>query len=86
MPRWFRRVLVSLRRANVFFLLEAAASTTLALMLAVSWLTVTGSSAEGQILPSRLTSSLLIGTLVPAMALQILWGRRLAIRRAAKSV
>ncbi|MBF9150062.1 HAMP domain-containing protein [Novosphingobium sp. 1Y9A] len=86
MPRWFRRVLVSLRRANVFFLLEAAASTTLALMLAVSWLTVTGSSGEGQILPSRLTSSLLIGTLVPAMALQILWGRRLAIRRAAKSV
>ena len=86
MPRWFRRVLVSLRRANVFFLLEVAASTTLALMLAVSWLTVTGSSGEGQILPSRLTSSLLIGTLVPAMALQILWGRRLAIRRASRSV
>ncbi|MGV3511977.1 MAG: sensor histidine kinase [Novosphingobium sp.] len=86
MPRWFRRVLVSLRRANVFFLLEVAASTTLALMLAVSWLTVTGSSGEGQMLPSRLTSSLLIGTLVPAMALQILWGRRLAIRRAARSV
>lgn len=55
-------------------------------MLAVSWLTLTSSSAEGQILPSRLTSSLLIGTLVPAMALIILVGRRLAIRRAAQSV
>lgn len=86
MPRWYRRVLVSLRRANVFFLLEVAASTILALMLAVSWLTVTASSTEGQILPSRLTSSLLIGTLVPAMALLVLAGRRLAIRRAARSV
>jgi two-component system nitrogen regulation sensor histidine kinase NtrY len=86
MPRWYRRVLVSLRRANVFFLLEVAASTILALMLAVSWLTVTASSTEGQILPSRLTSSLLIGTLVPAMALLVLTGRRLAIRRAARSV
>jgi two-component system, NtrC family, nitrogen regulation sensor histidine kinase NtrY len=86
MPRWVRRMAVGLRRANVFFLLEVAASTVLALMLAVSWLTVTGSGSEGQILPSRLTSSLLIGTLVPAMALQILWGRRLAIRRAAQSV
>lgn len=86
MPRWYRRVLVSLRRANVFFLLEVAASTILTLMLAVSWLTVTASSTEGQILPSRLTSSLLIGTLVPAMALLVLAGRRLAIRRAAKSV
>lgn len=86
MPRWVRRLAVSLRRANVFFLLEVTASTIFALMLAVSWLTVTGSGSEGQILPSRLTSSLLIGTLVPAMALQILWGRRLAFRRAAKSV
>ncbi|MFN3469670.1 MAG: HAMP domain-containing protein, partial [Novosphingobium sp.] len=86
MPRWFRRLLVALRRANVFFLLELAASTILVLMLSVSWLTVTGSSGEGQILPSRLTSSLLIGTLVPAMTLLVLAGRRLAIRRAARSV
>ncbi len=86
MPRWFRRLLVALRRANVFFLLELAASTILVLMLSVSWLTVTGSTGEGQILPSRLTSSLLIGTLVPAMTLLVLAGRRLAIRRAARSV
>lgn len=55
-------------------------------MLSVSWLTLSGPSAQGAILPSRLTSSLLIGTLVPAMALLVLAGRRLAIRRAAKSV
>lgn len=86
MPRWWRRVLVSLRRANVFFLLEIAAATILGLMVVTSWLTVTGTATEGQILPSRLTSSLLIGTLVPAMALLVLGGRRLAIRRAAQSV
>ncbi len=86
MPRWWRRVLVSLRRANVFLLLEIAASAIFALMVAVSWLTVTGSSEQGQILPSRLTSSLLIGTLVPAMALLVLGGRRLAIRRATRSL
>ncbi|MBB3861197.1 two-component system nitrogen regulation sensor histidine kinase NtrY [Novosphingobium hassiacum] len=86
LPRWWRRVLVTLRRANVFLLLEGATATVLALMVAVSWLTVTGSSEEGQVLPSRLTSTLLIGTLVPAMALLILGGRRLAIRRATRSV
>lgn len=86
MPRWYRRALLSLRRANVFFLLEVAATTILALMLSVSWLTLTGASSDGQILPSRLTSSLLIGTLVPAMALLVLGGRRLAIRRATKSL
>lgn len=79
-------MLVTLRRANVFLLLEGATATVLALMVAVSWLTVTGSSEEGQVLPSRLTSTLLIGTLVPAMALLILGGRRLAIRRATRSV
>jgi two-component system nitrogen regulation sensor histidine kinase NtrY len=86
MPRWWRRVLVSLRRANFLLLLELTASAIFALMVAVSWLTVTGSSNEGQILPSRLTSTLLIGTIVPAMALLVLGGRRLAIRRASRSL
>ena len=86
MPRWWRRVLVSMRRANLFLLLEIAAAAVLALMVATSWLTLTASSGEGQILPSRLTSSLLVGTLVPAMTLLVLGGRRLAIRRASRSV
>lgn len=85
-PRWFRRALVGLRRANFLLLLELTCAAILVLMLSVSWLTLSGPSAQGAILPSRLTSSLLIGTLVPAMALLVLAGRRLAIRRAAKSV
>ena len=85
-PRWYRRLLVVMRRANVFLLLELTASLALVLMLAVTWMALAGSGNTNQLLPSRLTSSLLIGTLVPAMALIILIGRRLALRRAARTV
>ncbi|WP_157083189.1 sensor histidine kinase [Novosphingobium lentum] len=85
-PRWSRRLLVWSRRANVFAMLEFAVAAVLAIMLVVSWLAVSSSEGRGQLLASRLTSSLLIGTLVPAMALMMLYGRRMAIRRAALSV
>ena len=85
-PRWYRRLLVVLRRANVFLLLEMTATMALALMVAVTWLALSASGNANQLLPSRLTASLLIGTLVPAMALIVLIGRRLALRRAAQSV
>lgn len=85
-PRWWRKVLVALRRANVFFVLELVAVFVLVLMLWTSWVTVTANSDSNQILPSRLTSVLLVGTLVPAMALIVMGGRRVALRRAAKSL
>jgi two-component system, NtrC family, nitrogen regulation sensor histidine kinase NtrY len=75
-----------MRRANVFFLLELTAALALMLMLVVSWMALSGSSNTNQLLPSRLTTSLLIGTLVPAMALIVLIGRRLALLRAARGV
>jgi two-component system nitrogen regulation sensor histidine kinase NtrY len=46
----------------------------------VSWQTVTADSTANQLLPARLTSVLLVGSLVPAMALIVLGGRRLALR------
>ena len=85
-PRWYRRLLVALRRANVFLLLEMTATMALALMVTVTWMALSASGNANQLLPSRLTASLLIGTLVPAMALIVLIGRRLALRRAARSV
>jgi two-component system nitrogen regulation sensor histidine kinase NtrY len=85
-PRWYRRLLVAMRRANVFLLLEMTATLALTLMITVTWLTLSASGNANQLLPSRLTASLLIGTLVPAMALIVLIGRRLALRRAARSV
>ncbi|MDE2561855.1 MAG: HAMP domain-containing protein [Sphingomonadales bacterium] len=85
-PRWWRRLLVALRRANIFLVLELASALVLATMLTVSWMALTNSHTASSLLPSRITSSLLIGTLVPAMALIVLIGRRMALRRAARSV
>jgi two-component system nitrogen regulation sensor histidine kinase NtrY len=85
-PRWYRRLLVAMRRANVFLLLEMTATMALALMVTVTWMALSSNDTANQLLPSRLTASLLIGTLVPAMALIVLIGRRLALRRAARSV
>lgn len=79
-------MLVTLRRANIFLVLEIVSAGVLAVMLAVSWISLTNSQTSTELLPSRLTSSLLIGTLVPAMALIVLIGRRIALRRAAQSV
>ncbi len=75
-----------MRRANVFLLLEMTAVMALALMITITWMALSSSGNANQLLPSRLTASLLIGTLVPAMALIVLFGRRLALRRAARSV
>jgi two-component system nitrogen regulation sensor histidine kinase NtrY len=79
-------LLVGLRRANVFLLLEIAAAVTLALMLWVSWVAVAANSASNKLLPAQLSSTLLIGTLVPALGLIVLSGRRAALRRASKGV
>ncbi|MEI6643786.1 MAG: ATP-binding protein [Novosphingobium sp.] len=84
-PRWYRRLLVVMRRANVFLLLEMTATLALGLMVSITWMALSASNNSNQLLPSRLTTSLLIGTLVPAMALIVLIGRRLALRRAARS-
>ncbi|MDF8331881.1 sensor histidine kinase [Novosphingobium cyanobacteriorum] len=85
-PRWWRRLLVGLRRANVFLLLEIASALSLALMLWVSWVAVSANSASNKLLPAQLSSTLLIGTLVPALGLIVLGGRRAALRRASKGV
>jgi two-component system nitrogen regulation sensor histidine kinase NtrY len=78
--------MVQARRANLFLMLELAAAGALLVMLAVSWFTVSDRQASGQLLPSQLTASLLVGTLVPAMALLVLAGRRMALRRAKRSL
>ncbi len=87
LPRWWRRVLLALRRANVFALLELIAAVMLAAMVALSWAQLNPQHVAGdQLLPAKLTTTLLIGTLVPALALIVLSGRRIALRRAARSV
>ena len=56
------------------------------LMTGTTWLALNNGADKGQLLPSNLTATLLIGTLVPAMTILVLLGRRMALRRAAENI
>ena len=83
--RFARRLVVVSRRANLFAWLEIGAGVALAIMVLATWTAFSRTPDETQLLPTRQISILLVGTLVPAMALLVLLGRRLALRRAAGS-
>ncbi|WP_324260203.1 ATP-binding protein [Altererythrobacter sp. H2] len=83
-PRLWRRLMVTLRRANFFAWLEAAAALSFVLMVGATYLAFSAAPESG-LLPSVQVASLLIGTLIPALALVVLIGRRVANRRAAGS-
>ena len=81
-PRWWRRAQVLARRANFFLWLEIACAFTLLAMLVTSYVAVAGRDDPGELVPSGQAAALLVGTLIPALGLIVLWGRRIAIRRA----
>ncbi len=83
--RLARRLVVASRRANLFGWLEIGAAVALAIMVIATWTAFTSQPDETQLLPTQQISVLLVGTLLPAMALLVLLGRRLALRRAAGS-
>lgn len=82
LPRWWRKALVNARRVNLFRWLEIAAAIALALMVGASYLTLATNSEPGELVPSGLAAALLVGTLIPALTVLVLAGRRIAIRRA----
>ncbi len=84
-PRLWRRFVVTSRRTNLFAAIEIAAVIAFLAMVASTIAAFTTAPPNGQLLPSRQVAGLLIGTLIPAMALLVLAGRRLALRRAAGS-
>ena len=84
-PRWRRRFAVAARRANLFTLVELGAFVAFVTMVFTTWAAFTTAPEDGRLLPSTKVAVLLIGTLIPAMALLVLAGRRLALRRAAGS-
>jgi two-component system nitrogen regulation sensor histidine kinase NtrY len=85
-PRWWRRVQIAARRANFFAVMEAVAVVAFLIMTATTWIALESQSAKGELLPSDLTAVLLVGTLVPAMTILVLLGRRMALRRARETV
>lgn len=77
--------MVAARRANVFLWLEGVAALALAAAIVATWSAYSRSETPGDLLPTMQVSVLLMATLVPAMTLLVLIGRRLALRRAAGS-
>lgn len=75
---------VAARRANFFAVMEVLSVVAFLAMTATTWFALNGSGDRRELLPSNLTASLLVGTLVPAMAILVLLGRRMALRRAAE--
>jgi two-component system nitrogen regulation sensor histidine kinase NtrY len=78
-------MLIAARRANIFLWLEGIAVVTMAAAVVASWSAFSRTGASDDLLPTSEVSFLLMATLVPAMALLVLIGRRLALRRAAGS-
>ncbi len=70
------------RRLNLFLWLEIICYGALAVMLVTVWLSLAGRPDEGDPVPSWQAAALLVGTLLPALGLIVLWGRRIAKRRA----
>ena len=73
-----------MRRVNIFPWLELISVIAFFVATLTSWIALTDQQSKGQLLPGVLTASLLVGTLVPAMAILMLLGRRMALRRAAE--
>ncbi len=84
-PRWWRRFIVTSRRQNIIAYVEIIAAIAFLVMVGSTWATFSNAPPDGALLPSRQVAGLLIGTLIPAMALLVLAGRRIALRRAAGS-
>lgn len=82
MPRWWRRVQINARRMNLFLWLELVCAISLAVMLGLAFLTITGRSQTNELVPTATSTLLLLGSLIPALGLIVLGGRRIAIRRA----
>ncbi|MCB2077685.1 MAG: HAMP domain-containing protein [Novosphingobium sp.] len=77
---------VAARRANFFVAMEVISVVAFLVMTLTTWFALENPARKGELLPSDLTATLLIGTLVPAMALLVLLGRRMALKRASESI
>lgn len=77
--------MVASRHANIFLWLEIAAASVFVLGVWATWFAFTNAPPGGELLPTTQVAVLLMATLLPAMALLVLLGRRLALRRAARS-
>ena len=84
-PRWWRQFVVASRRANIYRWLEILSFVSLIIALVANYVAYSDAPQTGEVLPTIQVSLLLIAVLVPAMAMLVLIGRRMAMSRAAGS-
>ncbi len=84
-PRWWRQFVVASRRANIYRWLEVLSFVSLVIALVANYVAYSDAPKTGEVLPTIQVSLLLIAVLVPAMAMLVLIGRRMAMSRAAGS-
>ena len=84
-PLWWRRLMVMSRRANLFVWLEILAVIALVIAVVATYLAYTQDPDPSGALPTLQVSLLLMAILVPAMAILVFVGRRVALQRSAGS-
>ncbi|MEL7318633.1 MAG: ATP-binding protein [Pseudomonadota bacterium] len=84
-PVWWRRIQVASRRANLFVWLEILSVIALIMAVTATYFAYTQNPETSGALPAMQVSLLLMSILVPAMAILVFVGRRLALYRAAGS-
>lgn len=84
-PRWWRKFIIKSRRANIYRLFEVLSFIALIAAIIANFVAYSAEPAQESALPSLDVSLLLVAVLVPAMALLVLAGRRLALMRASGS-
>lgn len=77
---------VAARRANLFGFIVIAAVVAFVVMTTVTFVALSRNASNGEFLSSNMTATLLVGTLVPALAILVLLGRWMALRRAAQTI
>ena len=80
--RLWRRLRVLARRSRLIPLLEVTSLATFVIATLTTWVALSNRAGRDELLPSGLTVTLLLGMLLPAMAMLMLLGRRMALRRA----
>lgn len=73
---------VAARRMNLFLWLEILCGVALVAMLVTGYFAIVARANNNDLMPSSEAAALLLGTLIPALGLVVLWGRRVAINRA----
>ncbi len=84
-PIWRRKLALLARDDRFFSFLELAIVIVLIAVMAVSYTIISDYQSSDKLLPAVMAATLLVANLVPAMALLVLIGRRVARARAQKS-